>query len=136
MEKFGGDEIMNLFIESETGVMENETGIDGEVFAHIKDEFMKTKKNVSEIMEAAVKLKEKYQKDAASCKFIQYLEEDLMMMLDIFYKNDNVDFDVDRKKETVIHEIMKKIAEDDKAEIEELEKIYQEFKDELMKIAN
>ncbi|MFA6184336.1 MAG: hypothetical protein WC682_04530 [Parcubacteria group bacterium] len=136
MEKFGGEEIMDMFIESETGVMVSETGIDGDVFAHIKEEFLKTKKTISEIKNVAVKLKDKYSNGGGNYKFIQYLEEDLIMLVDAFDKKDEKDFDVDAEREKAIHEVIVRIAEDDNAEIEELEKIYQEFKDELEKTTN
>jgi hypothetical protein len=56
IKKFGGDEIMDMFIDSEIEVMVDESGIEKDVFFKIKEEFMKTNRDVSEIKDVAEKL--------------------------------------------------------------------------------
>ena len=130
IKKFGGDEIMELFIESETEVMASDTGIDKDVFSHIKEEFSRTHKTISGIKSVADKLRERYPQGE---KFIAYIEDYLILLLEASRDDKLGEFDIDKEKEKTIHEMMVEIAENDKAEIEELEKIYQEFKEELKK---
>lgn len=131
IKNFGGDEIMDMFIKSETRVMSSDTGIEEDVFSHIKKEFSETHKTVSEIKNISNMLIKKYPE---SEKFIEYMEEYLIILLEASLGVQKIDFNIDREKETVIHEMMVKIAENDNAEIQELEKVYQEFKNELKKI--
>lgn len=133
IKKFGGDEIMDMFIDSESGVMSNETGIDKSVFGHIKKEFLKTQKTVGDIKNITRKLMEKYPE---SSEFISYMENYLILLLETSKEISQFGLSIDEEKEKVIHEMMLKIAENDNAEMEELTKIYGEFKTELEKIEN
>lgn len=136
IKKFGGDEIMEIFLESETRVMVSETGIDADVFAHIKEQFVETHKTISGIHDAMDHLRNKYPENAYHCdKFIQYLEEYLLMLLTITKESNEMSFDIDLEKEKAIHKIMEKIAENDSLEMERLEEIYQEFKSEIESLA-
>jgi len=128
IKKFGGDEIMNLFIQSETEVMSDDTGIDEDVFSQIKEEFSKTCKTVGDIKNVSDKLMQKYPEAE---KFIEYITNYLIVLLQTSGSINGGDFDIDKKRDETIHEMMVKIAENDSAEIEELEKIYKEFKEEL-----
>lgn len=131
IKKFGGDELMNMFINSETGVMSNETGIDEDVFAHIKEEFFQTHKTVSDIKDISDRLLEKYPEAE---KFVNYIEEYLIILLEASESATDSVAEIDKNKEKHIYQKMAEIAENDKAEIEEFEKIYQEFKEELERI--
>lgn len=135
VKKFGGDEIMEMFIESETDVMADDTGIDKDVFDHIKNEFIKTHKNVSDIKEVSNKLREKYpDEEFHSDKFIQYLERYMIMLLEVSAKDTKDEFNIDKEKENAIYEIMKEVAENDELEIQKLKEIYKEFKDAMEKL--
>jgi len=129
--KFGGNEIMKLFIKSETRVMAGETGIDEDVFDHIEEEFSKTCKTVGDIINVADKLIGKY---PAAKALIEYIDDYLIMLLKTSEESEEEVLDIDKKREKAIHEMIVKIAENDNAEIEELEKVYEEFKEELGKI--
>ena len=131
IKKFGGDEIMKLFIKSETEVMSSETGIDEDVFDHIGEEFSKTCKTVGDIISISDKLKEKHP-DAKA--FIEYIDDYLIMLLKTSEENEGDVLDIDKKREKAIHETIVRIAENDNAEIEELEKVYKEFKEEWERI--
>ncbi|HBI17252.1 MAG TPA: hypothetical protein DDY52_03870 [Candidatus Moranbacteria bacterium] len=133
IKKFGGDEIMGIFIDSELSVMSDDTQIDKSVFIYIKKEFIKT---LNDIGKVTSELRSKYGNNEAYEKFIQYLEDNLTMLLEVSRKSEESNFDVNKEKEGAIHDIIKKIAEDDKAEMEELESIYEEFKKELDKIGD
>lgn len=128
IKKFGGDEIMDMFINSETEVMSSETGIDEDVFAKIKEEFFKTCKTVSEIKNISNKLIEKYPEAE---NFLVYIEEYSIILLETSREVSESRVDINEEREKAIHEMMIKIAENDKSEIEELKKIYEEFKNEL-----
>lgn len=131
IKKFGGDEIMNIFIDSETVVMSNETGIDKSVFGHIKEEFLQIHKTVDNIRNITRKLKSKYPE---SVEFITYMEGYLILLLETTRDANKSESGIDAEKEKVIHDMMLKISENDKSEMEELEKLYREFKNELSKI--
>lgn len=135
IKNFGGDEIMDVFIDSETEVMSGETGIEEDVFDHIKEEFVMTHKTVSDIKDVADRLREKYpDKIYKSESFINKIEEYLMRLLEISEGSREVGFDLDKEKEKVIYEIMQTVGEGDELEINKLKEIYQEFKEELKKI--
>lgn len=133
IKKFGGDEIMGIFIDSELGVMSDDTQIDKSVFLYIKKEFIRTLEDIGRITS---ELRSKYASNESYEKFIQYLENNLTMLLEVSRKSTESNFDINKEKESAIHDIIKKIAEDDKAEMEELENIYEEFKKELNKIGD
>lgn len=131
IKKFGGDKIMDIFIDSETIIMSKETGIAKSVFAHIKEEFSRTQKTIGGIKNITKLLIEKYPESAG---FITDIEDYLILLLEV--SKELSQFGIDAEREKVVHAMMLKIAENDNAEMEELEKIYQEFKDELEKIGN
>lgn len=133
IKKFGGDKKMGLFIDSELNVMSDDTQIDKSVFIYIKNEFIRTLDDIGRITN---ELRSKYADNEAYEKFIQYLENNLTLLLDVSRKSTESNFDINKEKENAIHDIIKKIAEDDKAEMEELEHIYEEFKEELNKIGD
>lgn len=132
IKKFGGEEKMEVFLKSETTVMANETGIDEDVFNHIARAFVETHKSVIDIKDVAEKLMEKYPQGE---KFIDYAEDYLILLLEASSENEQKGLDLDEKREVTIHEMIVEIAENDRAEIEKLESIYQEFKDELKKVS-
>jgi len=126
---------MEIFIESETDVMTSDTGIDKDVFNHIKNEFIKTHKKVSNIKDVSNKLRDKYpDEEFHSHKFIQYLESHMIMLLEVSAKNTEDDFNIDKEKEAAVYEIMKEVAENDELEIQKLKEIYDEFKDAIGKL--
>lgn len=133
IQKFGGNEIMDMFIDSETNVMASETGIAKSVFGHIKEEFSKTQKTFDDIKSITKKLTEKY---PDSKKFVLYMENYLILLLETSREISQFGFNIDDEKEKVIHQMMIEISENDKAEMEELEKLYAEFKEELAKIVD
>ena len=134
IKNFGGDEIMDMFIDSETGVMAGDTGIEKDVFDRIREEFMLTHKTVSDIKDVANKLKEKYPDDIyKSDNFISKIEQYSIKLLEISEAGDKEGFDPDKEKEKFIQKIMNEISEGDIVEIGKFKEIYKEFEDELKK---
>lgn len=131
IKNFGGDEIMDMFIDSETKVMANETGIEEDVFNHIREEFSKTHQSLSEISDIANNLREKYSRDFNNNKFIKYLEDHLLMLLEITTEIGKISFDLDKEKEKAIYNIIQEMSEGDNYEAEKLGEIYQEFREAL-----
>lgn len=130
IKNFGGNEVMDMFIDSETEVMAKETGIAKDVFDRIKEVFMRTYEAVGDISSVADDLEVKYN-DEKSREFIQYLEKELIMILDISEKNEDVDFDIDKEKEETIKRLIIEMSQNDKVEMERLRDLYEEFKQEL-----
>lgn len=132
IKKFGGDEIMDMFIDSEIEVMVDESGIEKDVFFKIKEEFMKTNRDVSEIKDVAEKLKAEHIEDAPQLvEFIDRLEECMINFLEISDKKEQAGFDLEEEKERAINEIIKKFGEGDALEEDFLKKISEEFRKEL-----
>lgn len=131
IKNFGGDEIMDMFIDSETKVMANKTGIEEDVFNHIREEFSKTHQSLSEISDIANNLREKYSRDFNNNKFIKYLEDHLLMLLEITTEIGKISFDLDKEKEKAIYNIIQEMSEGDNYEAEKLGEIYQEFREAL-----
>jgi len=133
IKKFGG---MDMFIDSEIEVMVDESGIEKDVFIKIKEEFIKTDRDVSEIKDVAEKLKAEHIEDAPQLvEFIDRLEECMINFLEISDKKEQAGFDLEEEKERVINEIIKKFGEGDALEEDFLKKISEEFKREL-KVGN
>lgn len=132
IKKFGGDQIMDMFIDSEIEVMVDESGIEKDVFFKIKEEFMKTNRDVSEIKDVAEKLKAEHIEDAPQLvEFIDRLEECMINFLEISDKKEQAGFDLEEEKERAINEIIKKFGEGDALEENFLKKISEEFRKEL-----
>ncbi|MDY0302707.1 MAG: hypothetical protein RBR98_02855 [Candidatus Moranbacteria bacterium] len=136
IKKFGGDEIMDMFIDSEIEVMVDESGIEKDVFIKIKEEFIKTDRDVSEIKDVAEKLKAEHIKDAPRLvEFIDRLEECMINLLEISDKREKLGFDFEEERARAIDAIIKKFGEGDALEEDFLKKISEEFKREL-KVGN
>lgn len=132
IKKFGGDEIMDMFIDSEIEVMVDESGIEKDVFFKIKEEFMKTNRDVSEIKDVAEKLKAEHIKDAPRLvEFIDRLEECMINLLEISDKREKSGFDFEEERARAIDAIIKKFGEGDALEENFLKKISEEFRKEL-----
>ncbi|MEF3691791.1 MAG: hypothetical protein V3574_01900 [Candidatus Moraniibacteriota bacterium] len=132
IKKFGGNEIMDVFIDSEIEVMSDESGIEKDVFVKIKEEFIETNRDVSEIKDVAEKLKASHVEDnPRAVEFIDRLESCMLELLEISNKQEQSDFDLAKEKEKAIDEIIKKFGEGDALEEDFLKNISKEFKKEL-----
>lgn len=132
IKKFGGDQIMDMFIDSEIEVMVDESGIEKDVFIKIKEEFIKTDRDVSEIKDVAEKLKAEHIKDAPRLvEFIDRLEECMINLLEISDKREKSGFDFEEERARAIDAIIKKFGEGDALEENFLKKISEEFRKEL-----
>lgn len=129
IKKFGG---MDMFIDSEIEVMVDESGIEKDVFIKIKEEFIKTDRDVSEIKDVAEKLKAEHIEDAPQLvEFIDRLEECMINLLEISDKREKLGFDFEEERARAIDAIIKKFGEGDALEENFLKKISEEFRKEL-----
>jgi hypothetical protein len=129
IKKFGG---MDMFIDSEIEVMVDESGIEKDVFIKIKEEFIKTDRDVSEIKDVAEKLKAEHIEDAPQLvEFIDRLEECMINFLEISDKREKSGFDFEEERARAIDAIIKKFGEGDALEENFLKKISEEFRKEL-----
>jgi len=128
--KKDGDKVFKMFVESESEVMAQETGIDKEIFNDIKEEFLKIKETVDAIEDASGELKEKYSDNS---DFVDEIRKSLIQILELSDKMKGGGFDLNREKEKIILEMIESKSAGDAEKKDKLMEIYSEFKSELEK---
>jgi len=126
--KKDGDKVFRIFIESESEVMAQETGIDKKIFNDIKEEFLKIEETVDAIENASGELKEKYSDNS---DFVDEIRKSLIQILELSDKMKSGDFDLSGEKEKIILEMIENKSEGDAERKNKLMEIYSEFKSEL-----
>ena len=126
---WNAEEVKESLIESRIEILASGGSIDKTVLQSIYEDFKKTGITIQKIEEAVKSLLEKHEDTPDAIEFILYLQYIFIN----FYESQAEKLTLDDLKERLIKTRMEVLSSDGKPNLVTLEKIYEEFKDLLLK---